>query len=367
MDPAAVVVVLAAALLAGVAAAVVAIAAAGRGRRTPAAADGEAGEQALDLRFDAVHEELRRVGSVLGDLRAERARHQGELIARLEATSRATTDLHRTAAGLREALASPKARGQWGERTADDVLRLAGFVEGVHYVRQRATASGTIPDVSFLLPGELLLHMDVKFPLANHLRALEADGQEAREAAERAFLADVRARIRELTARGYVDPATTVDFVLLFIPNESIYGFVHDRDPGLVDAALSRKVVLCSPFTLFAVLAVIRQAVDAHRLARASDDVLAELAAFGREWDRFCEHLDRVAGQLDTASRGMEGLAGLRRRQLQKRVDAARQLHGERSPGPVEAADDAPRLAAVAADAGDAGEQSRGGRDPTHP
>lgn len=294
--------------------------------------------RSVDRRLEALHGELGRMTSVVADLRADRAHQHGEFLARLADTTRATNELHHTARGLREALANPKARGQWGERTAEDILRRAGFVEGVTHVRQRATSCGSIPDVTFLLPGDLALHMDVKFPAANYLRALEATSPADRHTAEKAFLGDVRQRIRELAGRGYIDPATTVDYVLLFIPNESIYGFVHDRAPGLVDEALTRRVVLCSPFTLFAVLAVIRQAVDALRLEKASDEILRCLATFGDEWDRFCDQLDRVEKQFDTAARGFDALAGVRRRQLQRRVDGARQLGEERVRTPPEPA-----------------------------
>ena len=46
-------------------------------------------------------------------------------------------ELQDTANHLRQALVSTKARGQWGERMAEDVLRLAGFIEGVNYLKQK--------------------------------------------------------------------------------------------------------------------------------------------------------------------------------------------------------------------------------------
>ena len=58
-----------------------------------------------------------------------------------------------TTQGLREALSSTKARGQWGERMAEDVLQLAGFVEGIQYRKQVSVDGGSgIPDFTFLLP-----------------------------------------------------------------------------------------------------------------------------------------------------------------------------------------------------------------------
>jgi DNA recombination protein RmuC len=280
----------------------------------------------------AVPPEAAALRAELDRLRESVARSHGELRAQLAASAEQTSSLTATAGALREVLASPKARGQWGERMADDVLRLAGLVEGVSYVKQRATATGTVPDVTFLLPGGRALHMDVKFPLANHVRYLEAASDEARSAHLAAFLRDVRARVRELTGRGYVDPAGgTLDYVLAFIPNESIYGFVHEHDPSLIDDALRHKVVLCSPLTLFAVLAVVRQAADAAALERTSGEVLEVLGQFTGEWDRFCGALEKVGRAVDGLERAYGELAGTRRRALQRPLDRVEELRRGRA------------------------------------
>jgi hypothetical protein len=220
--------------------------------------------------------ELRALREQVGRLHEAVARSSGALQAQLASHGEQTAVLTATAGALREVLASPKARGQWGERMADDVLRLAGLVEGVSYVKQRSTPHGTIPDITFLLPGGQVLHMDVKFPVANYVRCLEAATDGERDALRTAFLRDVRARVRELTGRGYVDPAGgTLDYVLLFLPNEAIYSYVHEHDAALLDDALRQKVVLCSPLTLYAVLAVVRQAAESAALERTSGEVLA--------------------------------------------------------------------------------------------
>ena len=266
------------------------------------------------------------------------SRSHGEVRAQLAATGEQTARLTTTASALREVLASPKARGQWGERMADDVLRLAGLVEGVSYVRQRATRHGTIPDVTFLLPGDQVLHMDVKFPIAGYVRWCEAASAGERDAHLASFLKDVRLRVRELTGRGYVDPAGgTLDYVLLFLPNEAIYGFVHEHDPALLDDALRHKVVLCSPLTLYAVLAVVRQASEASALERTSGDVLCALGEFQQEWERFGAALDKVGRAVDTIERAYGELAGTRRRALERplaRVDELRRSRAASPPSP---------------------------------
>ena len=285
---------------------------------------------ALAQQSAEVRHGLDRVADLLMGLQERQAEQHGELSAHLTDAAQVTAGLADTTQQLRRTLAGTKARGQWGERMADDVLRLAGFTEGISYVKQRALPGGTVPDVTFMLPGDLLLNMDVKFPVDNYVRALDATTATERSAAETAFLRDVRARVREIAGRGYVIPGITVDHVLLFIPNEAVYGFVHERDPGLADIALSQKVVLCSPFTLFAVLGVIRQAVDAVHLTRASDEILTTLADFRDQWERFSESLDAVSKKFDVAHRGLDELAGTRRRQLERRLDRIDDLRARR-------------------------------------
>lgn len=277
--------------------------------------------------------ELRALRDQIGRLQESFARSSGELRSQLQSHGEQTAVLTATAGALREVLASPKARGQWGERMADDVLRLAGLLEGVSYVKQRATRHGTIPDVTFLLPGGQVLHMDVKFPIDNYVRCLEAVSDGERDALRTAFLRDVRARLRELAGRGYVDPAGgTLDYVLLFLPNESIYSFVHEHDSALLDDALRQKVVLCSPLTLYAVLAVVRQAAEAAALERTSGEVLAVLGSFTQEWGRFCESLDKVGRAVDTMERAYGELAGTRRRALERPLARVDELRRTREP-----------------------------------
>jgi DNA recombination protein RmuC len=290
-------------------------------RRTAGPGQLQLRTEAFDQRVSGLHDEIRRMGELVATLRLERAEQQGQVLTSLREASRTTAALSDTTRQLREALASPKARGQWGERMADDVLRLAGLVEGVSYVRQAPLPGGTVPDVTFLLPGDLVLHMDVKFPVDNYLRSLEATSPAEQAAAEQAFLRDVRQRVKEIAGRGYVDPATTVDHVLVFIPNEAVYGFVHEHDPGLIDFALRQQVVLCSPCTLFAVLAVVRRAVEAFRLERTSGEVLQCVARFGEQWDRFSAQLDTVVKRVESVHTAIDDLAGPRRRQLQRTLD----------------------------------------------
>ncbi|HKY66574.1 MAG TPA: DNA recombination protein RmuC, partial [Acidimicrobiales bacterium] len=291
-----------------------------------------------------VRTELARVGELVVTLQRERADQQGRVETRLSEMAAVSARLADTTQSLRQALANPKARGQWGERMADDVLRAAGLVEGMSYRKQSATAAGTIPDFTFLLPGGRVLHMDVKFPVDNYLRYLEAHSDRERDQHAIAFVRDVRARVRELSTRVYIDPDETLDEVLLFIPNEAVYAFVHEHDRDLVEVALRQKVVLCSPSTLFSVLSVIRQAVEQTHLQRTSDEILVCLAGFEQQWGKFADALDKVGRSLDSVRRSWDDLSGTRRRQLERHLDRVGELRTRRQAAGdgVLAAGDAP-------------------------
>ena len=340
MEPSTVLIVLVAGVVAAVVAAVCAAVVVRRG--APVAPPGPNAD--LARHREEVRHQFDRMADLVGGLSDRQSAQHGHLSATLQEAARTNAGLADTTARLHEALGNPKARGQWGERTADDLLRVAGLVEGVSYRRQVRLPNGSVPDVTFLLPGDLVLHMDVKFPLDNYLRSASATTPDDRRRYDVAFLRDVRERVRELAGRGYVEPGRTLDHVLLFIPNEAVYSFVHQHDPALADLALDQKVVLCSPFTLFAVLGVIRRSVEAHELARASTELLERLGDLEHQWEKFGDHLDAVAKRFDLAHRGLDELTGTRRRQLERQFDRIDDLRRSGSAAP-----DEPRPSALSA------------------
>lgn len=315
-----------------------------------------AGTRELDVRNHAfteqvagVRSELERLDRVVGELRETSAQQHGSLVENLRQVTVTNTTLATHTDALRQALASPKQRGQWGERMADDVLAAAGMVDGVNFRRQSAIDGGTIPDFRFLLPHDLELRMDVKFPVDNYLRVLEAESDADTDRYTKAFVRDVRSRIKELSGRGYIDARDTVDCMLLFIPNEAVYAFLHDADPDVLDLALGQKVVLCSPATLFAVLAVVRQSVDQFRLERVGDEILRCLGGVNDEWGKFTDSLDKLGKQLATVTKTFEDdVNGTRRRVFEKTLSEVDRLRDAQAPDLTEPRASSPGEAFVA-------------------
>jgi DNA recombination protein RmuC len=251
------------------------------------------------------------------------------------------------------------ARCEWGERMAEDILRSIGFVEGVNYFKQSQIEGGSSrPDFVFMLPDDLKLNMDVKFPLDNYMRHLEAESEAEKSQFQTAFLRDVRGRISEITNREYINPEQgTLDYVLLFIPNESVYSFMHEKDPDLLDFGLRNKVVCCAPLTLFAVLAMVRQAADNFALQKSSEQVVSLFGRFNTEWEKFTDSMEQVGKRLDSTQKAYGFLRGTRRRALERPLGQIETIRAERGIPVALTVDDLPALTAQeAVDSSDSGD-----------
>lgn len=278
----------------------------------------EGKKKLIDQTLEAMKVDLQKVQDLVTQFEKDRERKFGELANQLKLTAEQTGKLQETANKLYTALASTRVRGQWGERMAEDVLRLAGFIEGINYQKQK-TLETTRPDYTFLLPQNLKVNMDVKFPLDNYLRYLEAGEESQKEMYKTQFLKDARKRIMEVTTRDYINPEeNTVDYVIVFIPNEQVYAFIIENDRSLLDEALKNKVILCSPITLYAVLAVIRQAVDNFNLEKTAAQILSLLGAFNKQWSAFLKSLEKMGKKIEEAQNEFLTLTTTRRKQLER-------------------------------------------------
>jgi len=296
----------------------------------------EGKKELIDQSLAAVNDRLEQVRGFLQTTETDRQKHYGELSERLAALATSTE-------GLRGALAGSRRIGEWGERMTEDVLRLAGLQEGVNYVKQSAGAAETgKPDFSFMLPNDLVANMDVKFPLDKSLEYLDAPDEPARKAKAGQFIAAVRGHVREVARRGYVDVAGgTVDYAIVFIPNEQVYSLALDLDGTIMDDALKQHIVLAGPLTLYAMLVVMRQAAESANVMRTADEVIRLLADVEKQWQRYKDAMDKMGRRIDDAKREYDALVGTRTRALDRPLGRIEDLRTSRGlPAPDEAGPD---------------------------
>ena len=280
----------------------------------------EGKKKLIDQTLEAIKGDLQKVEKLVTEFDGERKKAFGEVSTQLKLTAEQTGKLQETTGKLQAALGNTKVRGQWGERMAEDILQLVGFVENVNYTRQKTQETArTRPDYTFILPQNLKVNMDVKFPLDNYLNYLNAEAETDKESYKQKFIADTRSRIKEVKTRDYINPEeNTVDYALMFIPNEQVFCFINENCGSIVDDALKDKVVLCSPVTLFAVLCVMRQAVQIFTLERTAADILALLGAFSKQWDMFKTSMDKMGRRIEEAQKEFNSLVTTRTNQLER-------------------------------------------------
>ena len=257
-------------------------------------------------------------------------------------TSRQTTEhLRADTTRLREVLSSSQQRGRWGERIAEDILQVVGLIKNVNYIDQRKNADGKRPDFTFLLPHAKKLNMDVKMPLNQYQICITAESNEVRQQARNKFLADVKKNIKDITTgREYINTAEgTLDYVVMFIPVESIYEFINNEDSDIIDYALEKNVLICSPLTLYAVLALIHQATQTFMMGEKISEVLKSVDEFRKHWDKYVAQMEKMSNRIDGLSSDYNTLVTTRTNTLDKQIKKLDAISEQQDESPAQLPD----------------------------
>ena len=249
-------------------------------------------------------------------------------------------DLAKQTGKLIEVLGNNGSRGQFGERIAEDILIKAGFIEGISYKKEdRESVEGGRPDFSFEVPPDQMLYLDCKFPLDAYKRYYEATTDGEKKLQLDSFKAAVNKKIKDLQKRDYVEKSrrAAIDYVLLFIPNESISNFIQEKFPDIVDQALDNKVVLCSPTNLYAFLAIVRQANQTFQTQKATGEILGLLGGFNSEWKKYVAAVGDVRSNFDKLTESMDLIVkGARFNKLAVAVRRMEELRDKKGIEPIE-------------------------------
>ncbi len=276
------------------------------------AAENQRGAGELDTKRQAVEDAVKGLEQKLKDyerllntFESDRDTKYGRLEGELQRLTQNADQLQRTTANLTAVLGNARIRGQWGQKMAEDILRLCGLQEGMHYRKEREIAAGR-PDYTFLLPETQSLFMDVKFPLDHYLRFAEAQREDEQQRCKEAFIKSVREHLREMERRAYGASEQAIDYTILFIPNEQVYASVNEWMPQLIDECLQKKLILCGPWTLYAIVRIVHQAWQNYQFSSAVRDIVRSINGFLQDYGKFKERfgeLGELLEKLDTKYR----------------------------------------------------------------
>lgn len=224
---------------------------------------------------------------------------------------------------LKRVLSNNQMRGAFGEQVAENLLKMAGFVIGQDYVfNKEQESTDTRPDFTIFLPDKTRINVDVKFPYTALIKMFSTENKEEREAHHRQFETDVKQKIKQVSTRDYINPEEkTVDFVILFIPNEMIFSYIYEQLTDVWEEAMKKKVIFAGPFSFTAILRMVKQAHANFCYQENLHQVIGLIGKFELEYDKYREAVDTLGSRLDSSMKQFQVVASTRDRALSRIVD----------------------------------------------
>ena len=181
------------------------------------------------------------------------------------------------------ALSNSQTRGKFGEAQLELLLQGAGLREGHEYTAQRSTTdadSSGIPDVTVNMPGGSQLFIDSKFPFERFLEAFGTDDQKERDQFLQQHTKDLLKHVEALAKRGYHTSQGSPDFVVLFVPFETLLSEALRLDPMLLEKSFKVGVTIATPTSMMALLRTIGYIFTRNKLAENADEIQKVASTF---------------------------------------------------------------------------------------
>jgi len=293
------------------------------GQKSEIRTDLEGKKSAIAELIEEIRRDIRRNEERLSQSDQDRVRSFSALKNELESYKQITSELKGSTDQLKNLLSNNQLRGQFGEQVAENLLKMAGFVVGQDYrVNQSQDTVDSRPDFTIFLPDRTKINIDAKFPYRSLVKYVECKDKEEQEGYLRKFQQDVKTKIKQVTSREYINPQEkTVDFVILFIPNEMIFSFIYDRFNSVWEEAMNKKVILAGPFSFTAILRMIKQAHTNFQYQENLQNIIGLIHKFDDEYRKYSEEVDKLGIRIDSASRQFQSVSTTRDRKLTTVVD----------------------------------------------
>lgn len=263
-------------------------------------------DQKLGAKKDEIEHLVNEVKDEVSKSNKDRISTFSTLTQALEDQKKITDQLSKNTDRLGKVLSNNQIRGQWGEQIAEELLRMAGFVNEIDYLKNKSQQeAGTRPDLTILLPEGLKINIDAKFPFNNLQEWQKSDDAEAKNNYMKLFRQDVKDKIKQIASRDYINPAdNTVDFAILFIPNEMIFSFIYEHMNDVWVEGMKQKVIFAGPLNFTAILRLIRQAhsnfkyqKNVHKIIKLINEFFDEFSKYNIEFEKIGERITSLSDQ----------------------------------------------------------------------
>ncbi len=278
--------------------------------------DLEKRQQAIGQLVKPIEEKLRTFDDNIKGLEKERVGAYEQLREQVKILSETHNQLRAETGNLVRALRNPGQRGQWGEMQLERILEFAGLKEKVHYEKQVTVSSeegSGRPDYVVQFATGQRIVIDSKAPLEAYLDAQDAVDDDLRLTKLREHARHVRNHVQSLTKRAYQDRFESIDFVVMFLPAESLFSAALQHDPSLIEFGVDNRVFIASPITLIGMLRSVAMGWRQEQLAENAKLISAEakllyerLGVVGKHFKRLGDRLDDAVGAFNETVGSME-------------------------------------------------------------
>ena len=241
---------------------------------------------------------------------ADRRRIQAEsmLKTEMELIRERNESLETATRQIAAAMGKGQTRGQYGEMQLEQLLKHAGLVEGTHFLRQdsRTAEDGVArPDISILLAGGGEVVIDAKFPWDAFFDAMGFEDIAQRNSLLDKHSKDLLKRINELSSKQYQSTTNkSPNFVILFLPFESLLTSALDFDGLLLEKAFGKNVIPATPTTMLGLLRTIAFGWNEKDLNSNAEEIRNMGAEMLKRLAKLVEHIENLRSGLNKAVDG---------------------------------------------------------------
>lgn len=273
-------------------------------------------QEAIAGLLKPLEEQLKTYQQRLQQSEQQQQQSLGEVKRQLEELGRQSRDLTEATQKFRQVLSAGQARGRWGEETLRRVVEAAGLCAHCDFTEQASGDEGR-PDMIVHLPGDRLIIVDAKVPDLDFLSAINETDTEKRRRTLEAHARKLRETITALAGRDYPRQFPgALDYVVLFVPAESLFSAALEADRELIVWAAAKKILLATPASLIALLRSVgfswqqsEQAENARAIGEAAQELYRRVAAF-------TEHLEKMGNALHSMNEHFDKAVGSYERQV---------------------------------------------------
>jgi DNA recombination protein RmuC len=225
---------------------------------------------------EPVHQSLRRFEEQVQAVERSRVGAYADLSTQVHTLTLLQERVRQSTEQLKTALRSPTQRGRWGEMQLRRVVELAGMLEYCDFAEQKTLfgESNQRPDLIVRLPNGCQVVVDAKVSLEAYLRAVEAEQETDRQRFLKEHANQVRTHVKSLGEKAYWERLKcSPEFVIAFLPLESLFSAALEHDPTLIDFSVGRRVLIASPITLITMLLTIAHGWRQHTVEENLDKI----------------------------------------------------------------------------------------------